>query len=195
MSGVEWRLDMPTKEIIRETEEKMAKAVGYLREELKGVRTGRASPGLVENLKVDYYGSSTPLKQLATLAAPQADTILIKPFDPSSLKEIEKAIKNSDLSLAPIVEGKLIRLNIPALSEERRGQLASQVKQLGEQAKVSLRSVRRDAIKGLEQEQKDKVITEDELEKGKKGVDDVTKEYTARIDEVVKHKTDEIMQD
>ncbi len=186
---------MPTKEIIRETEEKMAKAVGYLRDELKGVRTGRASPGLVENLKVDYYGSAAPLKQLAALAAPQADTILIKPFDPASLKEIEKAIKNSDLSLAPIVEGRLIRLSIPALSEERRGQLASQVKQLGEQAKVSLRSIRRDAIKGLEQEQKDKVITEDELEKGKKGIDDVTRKYTARIDEVVKHKTDEIMQD
>jgi ribosome recycling factor len=186
---------MPTKEIVSDNESKMKKAVEFLQEELKVVRTGRASTGLVENMKVDYYGTPTPLKQMATLATPQADMVVIKPFDPSSLKEIEKAIKNSDLSIAPIVDGKLIRLNIPALSEERRKQLVGQAKQMGEQAKVSIRNIRRDANKQLEKEQKNKIITEDELDKGKKQVDDITKECVDQVDLVVKKKSDEIMLD
>jgi len=186
---------MPTKEIVSDNETKMKKVVDFLHEELKAVRTGRASTGLVENMKVDYYGTPTPLKQMATLATPQADMVVIKPFDPSSLKEIEKAIKNSDLSIAPIVDGKLIRLNIPALSEERRTQLVGQAKQMGEQAKVSIRNIRRDANKQLEKEQKNKIITEDELDKGKKQVDDITKECVDQVDLVVKKKSDEIMLD
>ncbi len=186
---------MPTKEIVSDNESKMKKAVEFLQEELKAVRTGRASTGLVENMKVDYYGTPTPLKQMATLATPQADMVVIKPFDPSSLKEIEKAIKNSDLSIAPIVDGKLIRLNIPALSEERRTQLVGQAKQIGEQAKVSIRNIRRDANKQLEKEQKNKIITEDDLDKGKKQVDDITKECVDQVDLVVKKKSDEIMLD
>ncbi|UCC21612.1 MAG: ribosome recycling factor [Planctomycetota bacterium] len=186
---------MPTKQIVSECESKMKKALEILKDELKSVRAGRASTGLVENIKVDYYGTSTPLKQIATLAAPQADTILIKPFDPSSIKEIEKAIKNSDLSIAPIVDGKLVRLNVPPLNEERRKQLVGQAKQMGEQTKVSIRNMRRDANKHLEKEQKDKVITEDDLEHGKKRVDDITKEYAEEVDAVVKGKSDEIMLD
>jgi ribosome recycling factor len=186
---------MPTKEIVSDNETKMKKAVDFLHEELKAVRTGRASTGLVENMKVDYYGTPTPLKQMATLATPQADMVVIKPFDPSSLKEIEKAIKNSDLSIAPIVDGKLIRLNIPSLSEERRTQLVGQAKQMGEQAKVSIRNIRRDANKQLEKEQKNKIITEDELDKGKKQIDDITKECVDQVDIVVKKKSDEIMLD
>ncbi|MHC4691198.1 MAG: ribosome recycling factor [Planctomycetota bacterium] len=186
---------MPTKEIVSDNETKMKKAVDFLHEELKAVRTGRASTGLVENMKVDYYGTPTPLKQMATLATPQADMVVIKPFDPSSLKEIEKAIKNSDLSIAPIVDGKLIRLNIPSLSEERRTQLVGQAKQMGEQAKVSIRNIRRDANKQLEKEQKNKIITEDELDKGKKQIDDITKECVDQVDVVVKKKSDEIMLD
>lgn len=186
---------MPTKQIVSECESKMKKAIEILKDELKSVRAGRASTGLVENVKVDYYGTSTPLKQIATLAAPQADTILIKPFDPSSIKEIEKAIKNSDLSIAPIVDGKLIRLNVPPLNEERRKQLVGQAKQMGEQTKVSVRNMRRDANKHLEKEQKDKVITEDDLEHGKKRIDDITKEYAEEVDAVVKGKSDEIMLD
>jgi ribosome recycling factor len=173
----------------------MKKAVEILHDELKSVRAGQASTGLVENIKVDYYGTATPLKQIATLAAPQADTILIKPFDPSSIKEIEKAIKSSDLSIAPIVDGKLIRLNVPPLSEERRNQLVVRAKQTGEQAKVSIRNMRREANKQLEKEQKDKIVTEDDLEHGKKQVDDVTKVYTDEVDSVVKGKSDEIMLD
>jgi ribosome recycling factor len=186
---------MSGKEIISDTESKMAKALEILHDELKTVRSGRASTGLVENIKAEFYGTPTPLKQMATLATPQADMIVIKPFDPASIREIEKAIKNSDLSIAPIVDGKIIRLNIPALSEERRKQLVQQAKQTGEQTKVSIRNIRRDEIKNLEKQEKDKLITEDDLEKGKKQIDDITKKYTDKVDELVQHKSDEIMLD
>jgi len=184
---------MPAEKIVLEHKSRMNKTLEALNEELKSVRTGRSSTGLVENIKVDYYGTATALKQMATLATPQADMIVIKPFDPASVKEIEKAIKNSDLSIAPILDGKLIRLNIPPLSEERRKQLVNQAKQLGERAKVGIRNVRRDENKQLEKEQKDKLITEDELEKSKKQIDDITKEYADKIDVAVKNKSDEIM--
>ena len=186
---------MPTKEIVSESEFKMKKAFEALHDELKIIRGGRASTALIENIKADFYGTPTPLKQMATLATPQVDMIVIKPFDPTSIKAIESAIKSSDLSIAPVVDGKLIRLNIPPLSEERRKQFVQQVKHTGEQAKVSVRNIRRDAIKHLEKQQKDKVITEDDLEKGKKQIDDITKKYTDKVDEVVKHKSDEIMLD
>ena len=186
---------MPTKETVSDAESRMKKAVDILHDEFKTIRSGRASTGLVENIKADFYGTPTPLKQMATLATPQADMIVIKPFDPASIKEIEKAIKNSDLSIAPIIDGKIVRLNIPALSEERRRQLVQQAKQAGEQAKVSIRNMRRDAIKNLEKQEKDKTITEDDLEKGKKQIDDITKLCTDKVDEVVQHKSDEIMLD
>ena len=186
---------MPTRKIIQESESKTKKAVEVLHNELKSVRTGRASTGLVENIKVDYYGTPTPLKQMATLATPQADTVVIIPFDPASVKEFEKAIRSSDLCIAPVLDGKLIRLNVPPLSEERRTQLAAQAKQTGEQTKVSIRNIRRDANKQLEKEQKDKLITEDDLEKGKKQIDDITKEYTDKVDSIIRDKSDEIMLD
>jgi ribosome recycling factor len=186
---------MTVEAITTESKTKMEKAVSVFQDELKGFRTGRASTALVDNLKVDYYGTPTPLKQLASLATPQADQIVIKPFDAGSLHDIEKAIKSSDLSIAPIVDGKFIRLNVPSLSEERRKQLVHQAKQVGEQTKVSLRNVRRDAIKTLEKEQKDKVVTEDDLANGKKLIDDQTKEFTDKVDALVKHKSDDIMSD
>ncbi len=186
---------MPVKQILDDSTSKMKKAVDVLHDELRGLRTGRASTGLVENLKVEYYGTPTPLKQLATLAAPQADTIIIKPFDPASIKDIEKAIKTSDLSIAPIIDGKIIRLHIPPLSEERREHLVAHAKQLGEQSKVSIRNIRRDTNKHLETQQKEKIITEDDLEKGKKQIDEVTKEHTDKIDQMVRHKSDEILLD
>jgi len=186
---------MPIKEIVSESESKMEKAAQILHDQLRALRTGRASTGLVENIKVDYYGSPTPLKQIATLATPQPDMIVIKPFDPASANEIEKAIKSSDLSIAPIKDGKFIRLSIPPLSEERRKQLAGQAKQTGEQAKISIRNIRREANKQLEKQQKDKIITEDDLANGKKQIDDLTKKYTDNVDEVVKNKSDEIMLD
>ena len=186
---------MPTKELVSQTESKMKKALDALHDELKAVRTGRASTALVENIKADFYGTPTPLKQMATLATPQLDMIVIKPFDPSSVREIEKAIKSSDLSIAPVVDGKIIRLNIPPLSGERRAQLVQQAKQAGEQTKVVIRNLRRDANKHLEQQEKDKTITEDDLEHGKKFIDDKTKFYADKVDEVIRHKTDEIMLD
>jgi ribosome recycling factor len=184
---------MPVKEVVEENESKMKKAVEVMHDQLRTVRTGRASTGLVENIKVDYYGAPTPLKQLATLATPQADMIVIKPFDPACLKEIEKAIKNSDLSIAPIIDGRFIRLSVPPLSDERRKQLVAQAKQAGEQTKVGIRNIRRDAIKHLEQRQKDKLITEDDLENGKKQIDDATRKYSDKVDEMIRHKSDEIL--
>lgn len=186
---------MSVEAITAESKTKMEKAVAVLQDELKGFRTGRASTALVDNLKVEYYGTPTPLKQLASLATPQADQIVIKPFDAAALHDIEKAIKSSDLSIAPQIDGKFIRLNVPALSEERRKQLVNQAKQVGEQSKVSIRNVRRDAIKHLEKEQKDKVITEDDLKNGKKQIDDQTKDFTDKVDTLVKGKADEIMSD
>ncbi len=186
---------MPASEIVDSHKSTMKKATSHLQNEYRSVRTGRASTGLVENLRVDYYGSPTPLNQLAGIAAPEASMIVIKPFDPAALKEIEKAIKNSDLSLAPIVDGKVVRLNIPPLSEERRKQIVSQVKQMGEAAKISIRNIRRDANKSLEDEQKQKLISEDERDKGKKDVDNLTKKYVGIVDDMIKTKSEEIMED
>ena len=185
---------MPVEEVVAQNKTRMDKAVRLLQDELKAVRTGRASTALVEHLKVQYYGTATALKQIAGLAAPRPDMIVIKPFDPGSIRDIENAIKTSDLSIAPIVDGKLIRLNIPPLSEERRKQLVQQVKQMGEQTKVSIRNIRRDANKQLEKEQKDKLITEDDLQNGKKQIDDVTKECADKVDSTIKAKADDIMQ-
>lgn len=186
---------MPTKETVSQIESRMKKAFEVLNDDLKSVRTGRASTALVENIKADFYGNPTPLKQMAALATPQVDMIVIKPFDPTSLKDIEKAIKSSDLSIAPIIDGKLIRLNVPPLSEERRKQLVQQAKQIGEQAKVTIRNIRRDANKQLEKMEKDKTITEDDLQNGKKQVDDLTKLYSDKIDAAIQHKSDEVMLD
>lgn len=186
---------MPAKEIISENKSKMNKAVEVLQDDLKAVRTGRASTGLVENIKADYYGTPTPVKMIAALSTPQHDMIVIKPFDPTSVREIEKAIKSSDLSIAPIVDRGLIRLSVPPLSEERRKELVAQVKQMGEQTKVSIRNIRREVNKQLEKQQKEKIITEDDLQNGKKQIDDITREYTNEVDSVVKNKSDEIMLD
>jgi ribosome recycling factor len=186
---------MPTQKIVNEHKAMMQKVLEHLHNEFKTVRTGRASTGLVENIRVDYYGTPTPLRQLAALSAPDANMIVIKPFDPASIKEIEKAIKSSELSIAPVSDGKVVRLNVPPLSGERRKQLASQVKQLGEQAKVSIRNIRRDGNKKLEDAEKAKTITEDDSANGKKEIDGLTKQYTDSIDIVIKSKTDEIMKD
>jgi len=184
---------MSAKAILAGHEKNMEKTVEILRNELRGLRTGRASAGLVEHLMVEYYGTPTPLRQLAAIACPEAASLVIKPFDVGCIKDIEKAIRASDLSLAPILEGKMIRLNVPPLSEERRKQIVGQVKQLGERSKVSIRNIRRDAIKQLEDEEKAKRITEDERDKGKEEADDLTKKCADEVDHIVKTKSDEIM--
>jgi len=186
---------MATQPVISESKSKMQKAVDVLQDDLKSFRGGRATPALVEHIKVDYYGSPTPLRSLATISAPEVDMLVIKPFDPASVKDIEKAIKSSDLSIAPVVEGKFIRLNIPSLSEERRKHLVQQAKQAGEQTKVSIRNIRRDANKSLEKQEKDKQITEDDLDQAKKQIDDITKEFSDRVDSIVARKSNEILKD
>ena len=186
---------MAMQAVVSESKSKMQKAVEVLQDDLKAFRGGRATPALVEHIRADYYGSPTPLKSLATISAPEADMLVIKPFDPASVKDIEKAIRSSDLSIAPVIEGKFIRLNIPPLSEERRRQLVQQARQAGEQTKISIRNIRRDANKHLEKQEKDGEITEDDLDLAKKQIDDITKEFSDKADKIVTHKADEILKD
>ncbi len=175
-------------------EESMDKAVDYLKGELRGVRTGRASTALVEFIKVDYYGAPTELRQLALINVPEPTQILIKPFDASSTKEIGKAIEASGLGLNPTVEAKQIRLNLPALSGERRTQLISSVKHMGEQAKVAIRNARRDANKHIDQTVKDKTqhLSEDAAGDSKEDVQKLLKKHETMVDELIAAKTKEV---
>ena len=183
---------MAMDDILLETEEKMDSAVEYLREEFRGIRTGRASVGLVDHMKVDYYGSPTDLRQLATISTPDPTLIVIKPFDPSSLKDIEKAIFASDLGITPAVDGKVIRLAVPPLSGERRRQLASQIKKLAEQTRVVVRNARRDGNKDADHQQKDGDLAEDDAKKGKDDIQKLTDKHEKLITEIVDAKTTEI---
>ena len=179
-------------EISFHAEEKMEKAVSFLGSEFRGIRTGRATTGLVEHIKVDYYGSSTPLQQLASLATPEANLIVIKPFDPSSIKDIERALLGSELGITPQSDKRVIRLSVPPLSGERRKQLATQVKHMAEQGRISIRNIRRDANKHIDQEQKDKKATEDEAVKAKEEIQDLTKKYEEKVSDLLKSKLTEI---
>lgn len=183
---------MPVDEIELEAEEKMESAGDYLRQELRGLRTGRASAALVEYIKVEYYGAPTDLRQLAAINTPEASLIIIKPFDPGSVKDIEKAIQASNLGITPQSDGKIIRLAVPPLSGERRKILMGQVKQMGEQAKVAVRNARREGNHELEREQKDKSITEDERDSGKQSIQKLTDQYVAKIDEIIGAKNKEV---
>jgi ribosome recycling factor len=186
---------MPAEKIVKDHGNSMDKTVEHLKSEFKSVRTGMASTGLVDSLRVEYYGTPTPVNQMASVVAPDATSIVIKPFDPSSIKDIVKAIQTSDLGLNPAADGKTVRLTIPPLSEERRKQIVTQVKQMGEQSKISVRNIRRDANKALDDEQKAKTISEDQRDKGKKDIDGLTKKYIGKIDEIIKAKSQEIMAD
>ena len=181
-------------EIQLEAEEAMEKAETHLKNELRGVRAGRATPGLVEHVKVDYFGAPTELRQLAMVSVPESSQILIKPFDPSSVDPIQKAVQQAGMGLNPQVEGKQIRVTLPALSRERRQQLVNTVKQNGEQAKIALRNARRDANKELDKAKKDKdaPLSEDDAESAKEHVQQLLKKYEARVDEAVQHKIQEI---
>ena len=177
-----------------DAESKMKKSIDALKRELTGIRTGRASPALVEPLKVDFYGSPTPLQQIATVAAPEARLLTIKPFDPSTLSAIEKAILKSDLGLTPMNDGKIIRLAIPALTEERRRDLTKVVRKHVEETHVALRNVRRDGLKDLEDLEKEKMISEDQHFKGKDLLQELTDKYIAQVDQIGKAKEAEIME-
>jgi ribosome recycling factor len=185
---------MPVDDVLMDAEMHMEKAVEHLQHELRGLRTGRASPALVEDIRVDYYGSQTPMKSIASIQIPEATQIMIKPFSPQDMKAIEKAISDSKLGLTPHSDGRALYLRLPALSQERRMQLVGQCKQHAETAKIAIRNARRDANKILDTEQKGKVITEDEDRAGKEQVQDLTKQYETKVDEMIDKKQKEIMQ-
>jgi ribosome recycling factor len=183
---------MAMDEILLDVEEKMETDVEFLRKEFRGIRTGRASPGLVEHIKVDYYGAPTELRQLASIATPEATLIVIKPFDPTSLKEIEKAISTSNLGINPMSDGKVIRLVIPPLSGERRHMIAGQLKKLAEAARVAVRNARRDGNKDVDRQEKASEMTEDDAHKCKEEIQKLTDQYEAKVDEILAAKTKEI---
>jgi ribosome recycling factor len=180
--------------VMLEAEEAMEKAVAHLAGAFRTIRTGRATPALVEHIHVKAYGSEMVMKQCGNISVPEARLLVIKPFDPSILGDIEKAILGSDLGVKPMNDGKVIRLQFPPLNEERRKQLAGQVKSQGEEGKVATRNARRDGIKELERMEKDKTITEDELKRLKERMTELTKQYEKKVDEVVAKKTAEIME-
>jgi ribosome recycling factor len=186
---------MSADDILLDTEERMEKAVDKLKHDLAGIRTGRANPGLVDSLRVEAYGSPTPLKQLASVGAPEPTQIVIRPFDPGTLKDIEKAILSSGLGLTPMNDGKLIRLNVPPLSTETRRKLVGRIKELAEEAKVAIRNVRRDGNKHADQAEKDKSLSEDDCESVKEQVQDLTKKFENRATELAKAKEEEVMED
>jgi len=188
------RLIMGVDDILLETEEKMEGAVTHLAGELRGLRSGRASPHLVDGLRIDYYGAMTPLGQMAQIGCPEPLLIVVKPFDGSQIPEIEKAIRTSNLGLNPQNDGKVIRLVVPPLSEERRKQLVKRVKELGEAANVAIRNVRRDGNKAADTAFDDRDLTEDQLENLKEKVQELTKTYETKVKELVDKKSTELME-
>src|SRR5438445_2952871 len=185
---------MTSDEILFDAEERMEKAVGVFRDELRGLRTGRATPALVDSIRIEYYGSPTPLKQLAQISSPDPQQILIRPFDPGSLKDIEKAIRSSDLGMAPNNDGKMIRLIVPPMSGEQRQKMVTRIKKSGEDAKVAIRNVRRDANKQFDQTEKAKEMTEDERDRGKDEVQNLTKKFEDRVTELADKKAKEVLE-
>ncbi len=183
------------KEVLKDAEHRMQGAVRVLEDELKGIRTGRANPALVERLEVEYYGVPTPLMQIASISVPEPRQLLIKPFDPSSLKAIEKAIRNSDLGLNPNNDGHSIRLILPPLTEERRKELVKLVHHRVEETRVAIRNVRRDAIKDLRELEDEKMISEDERKRAEDKVQDLTDKYIEEANKLGERKEREILEE
>lgn len=184
---------MPVDDVLMDFELHFEKTLEHLHQELRGIRTGRASPALVEHVKVDYYGTPTDLRSIAAISIPEAMQIVVKPFSPQDLKAIEKAIGDANIGLTPHSDGKQLRMSLPPLSQERRLQLAGQCKKMAEDAKIAIRNSRREANKLLETEQKGGLLTEDELNGGKDQVNELTKKFEGKIDELIDHKQKEIM--
>jgi ribosome recycling factor len=182
-----------TSEVIDSSKQDMEKTLAAFRKDLSHVRTGRASTALLEGITVEYYGAKTPLNQVATLSAPEASLLVVQPFDKSVIGAIEKAIKGSDLGLNPLNDGKLIRIPIPPLTEERRRDLVKHVRKLAEDYRVSVRSHRRESLEMLKDLEKEKEITEDDRRHAAEKVEALTKEYVERVEKTLKQKEDEIM--
>jgi len=179
--------------VFDEAREGMAKSLEGLRREMAKVRTGRANPAILENVMVSYYGTPTPLRKLATLSTPEARLLTVQPFDPGAIENIEKAILKADLGLSPVSDGKILRVPVPELTEERRRELVRQVKKLGEDHKVGVRSARRDAIGLLKELEKGHEISEDDSRRSQKKVQDLTDEYVKKVDEAVTAKEEDIL--
>jgi ribosome recycling factor len=185
---------MGADDILLDTEDRMDKAIQHLKQQLSGIRTGRANPGLVDSLKVEVYGSQTPMKQLASVGAPEPQQIVVRPYDPSTIKDIERAIVNSGLGFAPQNDGRLIRINVPPLTTDTRKKLVARIKELTEEAKVSVRNVRRDGNKAADQAEKDGEMTEDERDSVKEQVQELTKKYEGLAGDMAKKREDEVME-
>lgn len=185
---------MTVKEIIRNTEEKMKKAIEATKREFAEIRTGRAHPSLVEGLRVDYYGTPTLLKQIASISIPDARLIVIQPWDPNAIKQIEKTILKSNLGITPMTDGKVIRLSIPQLSKERRQELTKVVKDMAEEGRISLRTIRRESNERVKKLEDDKTISEDERFRGQEQIQKLTDKYIQYIDQILKNKQKELVE-
>ena len=185
---------MTTREVLHNSEEKMKKAIESVTREFSEVRTGRAHPGLVEGLHVNYYDTLTLLKQLASISVPDVHMIVIQPWDITAIPEIEKAIMKSNLGILPSNDGKLIRLSVPALSQERRQEMVKIIHKMSEEGRVSLRTIRRDAKESLEKLEKDKTISEDDKFRGIDELQKSVDKYIAKIDEILKNKEKEVLE-
>ncbi len=181
-------------DVLKETEERMKKSVEALRNDLVNIRTGRASPALVERLQVDYYGTQVPLNQLSTISVPEPRLLVIRPYDPSSLPEIEKAILKSELGLTPANDGKVIRLSVPRLTEERRLELVRMVQTRVEEGRIAIRNCRRDGLQDMKELEKEKLISEDDFYRGKDRMQELTDKYVEQMDDVGAAKERQIME-
>jgi len=186
---------MSVDEILLDTEDRMEKAIEILKKNLSGIRTGRANPGLVDSVRVDVYGSPTPLKQIASVGAPEPTQIVIRPYDAGTIKDIEKSIVAADLGFNPQNDGRVIRINIPSLSTDVRKKMVSRIKELSEEAKISIRNVRRDANKAADQAAKDKEISEDQRDDLKDKVQEFTKKFEEQASESAKAREKDVLDD
>jgi ribosome recycling factor len=180
--------------VLKDTRTRMEKALESLEKDLSRLRTGRASAALIEGVQADYYGTPTPLNQLASISVPDSRTITIQPWDRGAFSAVEKAILKSDLGLNPVNDGKVIRINIPSLTEERRKDLAKVAKKYSEEAKIAIRNIRRDANEALKKRKNDKAITEDDMRKGQDEIQKITDAHIARADAILGDKEKEIME-
>jgi ribosome recycling factor len=186
---------MPTiEEFLQDATRRMDKSIETTRSEFNSVRTGRASTALLDRITIDYYGTPTPLKNMSTIGAPEPRLLTVQPFDPTQIRAIEKAIQESDLGLTPSNDGKVIRLPIPQLTEERRRELVKLVRRYGEDGKVAIRNVRRDIMRHLEELVRNGEVGDDEERRGEKQVQELTDAHTKTIDDLMKHKESEIME-
>ncbi|MGC6442617.1 MAG: ribosome recycling factor [Rubripirellula sp.] len=183
---------MSAEEIQMDAEERMEKAISVLGDNLSGIRTGRATPGLVDSIRVEVYGSMQPLKQLASIGTPEPQQIVIRPYDAGTIKEIEKAIVAGDLGLNPQNDGRMIRLNVPPLSTEVRKKMVSRIKELAEDAKISIRNIRRDANKAADSAEKAKEVSEDDRDKIKEEIQELTKKFESQATEMAKARETEV---